>query len=182
MIRRIVLLSVFLIPTYSWAACVVIDIGSLTAQQRGKLSAAAHRIASPVSVRWLNGEMPATTQAAATSVELCATDVSGLRLAALTTHLGTIVSEQAVEDAASATADLTKSAAATEVSSNQLCTATLAQITSRLDAEEAAIQADINAATNIATAKIALSTLNTRFALALRQIARCVLARTIARE
>jgi len=180
MTRLIVLLSVLAIPTYSWAACVVIDIGSLTIQQRGKLSAAAHRITSPVTMRWLVNNNPATTQAQATHVDLCAADVSKLTINTLNTHLSDITSEQITEDTAIAQTEATKAEASTEVSTNNLCTATLAQIVSRIDAAKATIQTDIDSTVTLLNARTALTTMNNQYAEALKKIAKCMFARSLA--
>lgn len=65
----------------------------------------------------------------------------------------------------------------TELTTNQLCAATLAQISSRIADQQTAIQTDIDAATTLATARTAMTTMNTRYAAALQQIARCLNAR-----
>ena len=58
------------------------------------------------------------------------------------------------------------------------CTATLTQIRQRLMNDAAEVQVDIDAATNIATAKAAMTTSKTKTFVLLSKIAECLLART----
>ena len=61
---------------------------------------------------------------------------------------------------------------------NDICNAELSVIASKLDTLKAANQADIDAITNVASAKVALTNMNNRYDLVLRRIARCLRARS----
>ena len=65
----------------------------------------------------------------------------------------------------------------TEISTNDLCEATLAQIASRIDSEKATIDTAISGASNIAGVKTVLLDMNTRYAAAFKKIGKCVRAR-----
>lgn len=65
-----------------------------------------------------------------------------------------------------------------EIAVNNLCdTATLATVVSRIDTIQTSLQADIDAVTNIATAKTALTNMNVAIAGAFKKIAKCIIAR-----
>lgn len=65
----------------------------------------------------------------------------------------------------------------TEVASNNLCTATLAEIDSRIDTEKAAIDTTITSASNVAGVKTAMLNANARYAAAFKKVARCIKSR-----
>jgi len=80
---------------------------------------------------------------------------------------------------AAANAEATRQATlASEITGNDLCTAELDDIVTRINSEQATIQAQIDATTNVASAKTAMTTMNTRIAAALRKVAKCLKART----
>ena len=65
-----------------------------------------------------------------------------------------------------------------EVANNDLCNAELSILATKADVLKAANQADINAVSNIATAKATLTNMNNRYDSVLRKIVRCVRARS----
>ena len=64
-----------------------------------------------------------------------------------------------------------------EITGSDLCTATLDELTTRINAERDVIQTSIDATTNIASAKTAMTAMNTRYAAALRKAVKCIRAR-----
>ena len=65
----------------------------------------------------------------------------------------------------------------TEISSNDLCDATLDELVTRINAERDTIQTAIDGTTNIASARTAMTSMNTRYAAAFRKVAKCLKAR-----
>jgi len=173
----LILISTCMLPIVH-AACLTVDISTMTTQQRSKLPPAASLIQTDAQVAWQNASaQPVGKQADATQVSICANVTTGITLAALQSNITTILNTQVTEDSTATNVAATKAEATTEVSTNDLCTATLAEVNARIDVAKAAIQADIDAATNIATAKIAMTTMNNQYAGAFKKVARCVLSR-----
>ena len=65
-----------------------------------------------------------------------------------------------------------------EQATNDLCTATLAELTDRINTFRDSVNTDIAAAANVAQLKTVMTTMNTTYAGAMKKIARCVRARS----
>jgi hypothetical protein len=108
-------------------------------------------------------------------IHLCSptANISSITAGALQTASQAAYDAQVTIDASKATET---AEIKTELSTSQFClTATYAQIASRVATQKAAVQADIDAATNITTAKTALTTLNNRTFAAFEALARCTI-------
>ena len=64
-----------------------------------------------------------------------------------------------------------------EITNSDLCTGELSGLSAKADALKAANQADIDAISSIATAKVALTNMNNRYDLAFRKTFKCIRAR-----
>lgn len=85
--------------------------------------------------------------------------------------------EQDAVDAPAVAAAALQATYDSEIASNDLCDATLAQVVSRIDSEKTTLDTGITGITNIASAKTVLLDLNSRYALALKKLATCLRAR-----
>jgi len=177
--RYLISLSIFFfLVTQAQAACVVVDVTGLNVTQRSKLGAAAAMIQADAALAWQDAQGAAVgLQAQATRVNVCAVNTTSITLSALQTNLTTLASAQTTQDSAAAAAATLKVDAGTEIAGNNLCTqASLAAIDTVIDNAAAAIQTDIDATTNIATAKTAMTTMKATMAAAFKKVARCLLA------
>ena len=148
------------------ANCVDLNITTFTQQQRDFLTSGAITLEPTIDrVQRLH---PA-------EIHLCSptADLSSLTASALQTASQAAYDAQVTVNASKATeeAEIT-----TELNTSQFCrTATFAQIASRVATQKAAVQVDIDASTNIATAKTAMTTLNNRTWAAFEALARCTI-------
>ena len=85
--------------------------------------------------------------------------------------------EQSALDAPSAAEAALQQNYTDEIAANDLCTGTLAEFITRIDAEQTAIQTAIDASSNLAQAKAAMTTMNTKLAAAFKKVAKCIRAR-----
>jgi hypothetical protein len=162
----ILVFFLLLTPGAVLANCVDRSLATFTAPQKAFLVAGAMALEPTIDrvQRYVPGE-----------VHLCAptADLSSLTAGALQAASQAAYDAQVLLDEAKATEE---AEIKTELQTSQFCrTATFAQIASRVAAQKAAVQADIDAATNIATAKTAMTTLNTRTWAAFEALARCTI-------
>jgi hypothetical protein len=159
-------LLLLLTPGAVLATCVDLSLATFTQAQREFLVTGA--LALEPTIDRVQQHVPG-------EVHLCSptVDISGLTAGALQTACQAAYDAQVAIDASKATET---AEIRTELTTSQFClTATYAQIASRVAAQKAAVQADIDAATNIATAKTAMTTLNNRTWAAFEALARCTI-------
>ena len=164
--RLSVWLSVVLLslPGTLWAACV--DVSSASSPSYLRL-ALAYRVAV------LNGqsEVPSTTPGVLTDVCFTTFDpVPIITVNALETeYVNHLQREQADQQL--------QTDFETEIAANDLCTATLAEIDSRIDTTRDALNTDISAIGNLAQARTVMTSMNNTYAAAFKKVARCLKAR-----
>jgi hypothetical protein len=159
-------LLLLLTPGAVFANCVDLSLATFTAPQKAFLVAGAMTLEPTIDrvQRYVPGEG-----------HLCSptVDISSITAGALQAASQAAYEAQVAIDAGKATEE---TEIRTELTTSQFClTATYAQIASRVAAQKAAVQADIDAATNIATAKTAMTTLNNRTWAAFEALARCTI-------
>lgn len=169
MLGFLTLLFTALMVSVASANCVTFDLAAWTPEQRGLLS---HIVSTTVS------DSVKLRRVADHSVEVCAptADLAGLNVATLQSTVQALLDAQGT---ARTTRQTRRNEAEIEVATNTLCNGSLADVITRIDAEKAAIQTDINAATNLTLARDALTTINNRYGAALKFIARCVKSRAL---
>jgi len=151
------------------AGCVTLDTTGWPQEKSNMRVALAYEIAGPSS----GYEVPTVT---GSDICFAVFDPTGTMTASA---MDRAYQARRADNAATASAlAAAKTANASEITGNNLCTATLQQITERIDSEHAAIQAEIDAAATLITAKQAMTVMNQKVAAALKKVARCLNAKT----
>ena len=88
-----------------------------------------------------------------------------------------IPAEKTAVDAPAVAAAAAQAAYDAEVTGNDWCTATLDELNTRINAVRDSLNADIADTTNVATAREAMTAMNTTYAAGFRKLARCLKAR-----
>ena len=147
----------------AWADCISLDLTGWTLEQR--------RFLNHVTSTTLNSSVQVTE--ADTSAEVCAPGTtSGLQAGTLQTMAQALVVDQANAAAQAAAERVTLEQ---EQTTNPACNVTsLQDALDKINGQQVAIQADIDAITNIATAKTALTTTNNRLTTIDANIVKCL--------
>ena len=168
------LLLMILLTTPVWAAeeCVTVDTATWTQAQKNRLPALAGSLAG------VQGDTRIPTRY--TESLICWDDPTFDVPTVITTQ--TILDRYAMEEAvrqSAETAEATRQVAfESEVMTNDLCTASLAEIESRIDTEVAALQTQLDATTTAAEVKAHLrNQLYPKLGAVFKKIARCLKAR-----
>ena len=156
----------FLLPCIAWANCTTLNVSTWDKNERSVLNPVVRAaVGEDITARYLIAEQ---------SVEICSSiDVTSLNQSTLQTQAQAYLIQRDADDLARYTLYLDAQA---KLLTNTACNATFAQVDSRLDQEKATIQTDIDASTNIATAKIAMTTLNNRTNAIEKKLAECIIA------
>lgn len=170
MLRRLILLGLLGLPSPAWAACRTLDTTTWTQDQRNRLPAIAYRLVFEAGENIVPTGTGATLCFAGSTVDLPT-------VLTPTTVLDRYAADETARQTAVTAEQTAQASFTTEIAANNLCEASLADIISRIDAEQATIQTQIDATSNIAGARTAMTTMNQRISAALKKVAKCVRAR-----
>ena len=172
--KYLFVLAMLLSPTMSWAAdwiCTSVVLGRTQYLLIRSEDSTSPRIQECLKVP--KAEAPAQ-RAIDDTVPIQYRKLVDMLLAEMTADEKTAADMPTAEEAAEGA----KVAERETIIADPSCTATLPQMRHRLQQDAAEIQADIDAATNIVTAKTAMTTSKTKTFTLLSKIAECLLART----
>ena len=163
------------IPVFASEICRTVDISPWTQSQRNLLAAVSSELVdeagSPSRItRWSNqtGEVCFDTPTVDLAIVLTETAI-----------LNRYTSDEAIRQSNADTEAIRQQGFTDEITSNNLCTAELSELTNRIDTWVANRQAEVNAATNLAQVKTVLrDQVIPQIGTALKQVARCLRARS----
>lgn len=161
----VALWAVLLMPTITFADCIVLDFTILTSAERN--------IAPHIIAGLIGSKTTTRSRDASSLVDIChpTLSVASLTAGSIQTAAATFLTTQSTNRATEETEVTTLQQ---EVRTNQVCNvANLQEAIDRITIQKTAIQVDIDAVTNIATAKVALTTANNRLTAINIDIVKC---------